>query len=106
MSNPVKSAGPRVLRIFRARVEQGREAEWERFGVQPVKDQLAQQPGLLASYGGWTTDGEVREYINVSVWIDLDAMRQFSGASGGPVLSHGGRDIAETVSVEHVELRE
>jgi heme-degrading monooxygenase HmoA len=98
--------GPRVLRIFRARVKPGSEAEWNRSLDAQISDQLAGVEGLIAWYRGGPTGYGEHEFVVVTIWRDKDAVRRWAGASASPVLLDGQRELADEVSVEQYELEE
>lgn len=96
---------PRVLRIFRAQVKIGREAEWELRVDQQIAEQLEGTDGLLDWYRGRALDKASNEFVFVTLWRDGDALRAFAGASAGPVMYGNERELVDWMAVEHYELR-
>jgi heme-degrading monooxygenase HmoA len=99
-------AKPRILRILRARVKVGREREWDRLMDAQIADQLIGADGLLDWYRGSPTDYEGSDFVVVTIWRDMDAVRQWAGASAGPVLVGAQHAVAESISIEQFELNE
>jgi quinol monooxygenase YgiN len=95
---------PPVVRIFRARVKEGRQAEWERLVRDVSIPELSQAEGLLAYYPGAPL-GDPEEFSMVSVWRDLGAVRTYAGPSWAqPVIYPGEENALAEVHVHHYEL--
>jgi quinol monooxygenase YgiN len=95
---------PPVLRIFRARVKPGRQADWEHLVREAAIPGLSAADGLLAYYPGAPL-GDPEEFSMVSVWRDLGAVRTYAGKDWAtPVLYPGEEDILAEVNVHHYQL--
>jgi quinol monooxygenase YgiN len=95
---------PPVVRIFRARVKPGRQADWERLVRDTALPELSQAEGLLACYPGGPL-GDPEEFSMVSVWRDLGAVRTYAGKDWAtPVLYPGEDEILAEVHVHHYQL--
>ncbi|MEA2621994.1 MAG: hypothetical protein QOH61_904 [Chloroflexota bacterium] len=93
-----------VLRVFRASVKPGREEEWERVVDQHDHGKFAATAGLLGWYRGKPVNAQAPEYVFVTIWRDMDALRAYAGATAGPVLLGTERELAESISVEHYQV--
>lgn len=93
-----------VLRIFRAHVKRGLEAEWKRVLGDGIPRYLVGADGLMAWYRGMSTDPDSNEYVVVTIWRDMDALRAFSGASFGPVLFPSQHDLADSIVVDQYDI--
>ena len=95
---------PSVVRIFRARVKPGRQADWERLVRETSIPKLSEAEGLLAYYPGAPL-GDPEEFTMVSVWRDLGAVRSYAGKDWAtPVLYPGEEDLLAEVHVHHYQL--
>jgi heme-degrading monooxygenase HmoA len=100
----VTTDSQQVLRIFRAEVKLGHEAEWRQVLADGFPRYLAGTPGLLGWYSGMTVDPDSHEYVVVTIWRDKDALRAFSGASFGPVLFPTQHDLADSIVVDQYDI--
>jgi len=95
---------PPVVRIFRARVKPGRQAEWADLVRELSIPQLSQSDGLLAYYPGAPL-GDSEEFSMVSIWRDLLAVRAYAGEDWTqPVIYDGEEDVLAEVHVHHYQL--
>jgi quinol monooxygenase YgiN len=95
---------PPVVRIFRARVKEGRQPEWERLVREVSIPELSRAEGLLAYYPGAPL-GDPEEFSMVSVWRDLGAVRTYAGEDWALPVLYGGEDqVLAEVQVHHYEL--
>lgn len=67
-----------IVRIFRARVRPGQQAAFEEKARALSVPLVRAQPGLLAFFPGRPL-GDGDEFVMVTVWRDLDALRGFVG---------------------------
>lgn len=94
----------RLLRIFRAQVKPGREADWKKVLDDGIPRYLVGAPGLIAWYHGASVDPDTHDYVVVTIWRDKESLRAFSGASFGPVLFPNQHDLADVITVEQYEI--
>jgi quinol monooxygenase YgiN len=95
---------PPVVRVFRARVKPGLQAEWEQVVREASIPGLSVAEGLLAYYPGAPL-GDPEEFSMVSVWRDLGAVRTYAGDDWAlPVIYPGEEEVLEEVHVHHYQL--
>jgi DNA-binding response OmpR family regulator len=68
-----------ITRVFRGRVRPGKHAEFERFILEEGLPRFRETPGVLGVHFGTPTEQNPDEFLVVSVWTDLDALRAFAG---------------------------
>ena len=90
-----------IIRVYHAQVHPGREAEFERLVKADAIPLMQRQPGFVALHIGQGL-GNSREFIMVSVWRDLDALKTFTGDSWQePVVLHKDAGVLAKTWVEH-----
>jgi heme-degrading monooxygenase HmoA len=76
-----------IVRIFRARPQPGAAEELERLAEEVSIPFVDAQAGLVARYTGRGVGATGDELVMVSVWEDLDAMKNMTGEDwDNPVL--------------------
>src|SRR4051812_23700557 len=68
-----------IIRVFRPRVQQGMQDEFERFLRETAIPFVSSHDGLVAQHVGRPTAASPDEFVYVAVWRDLDALRAFAG---------------------------
>lgn len=68
-----------IIRVFRAVVHDGRQQEFERFITGKALPLVKQQEGLVSVTVGRPAGPTPREFLMVTVWRDLDALKAFAG---------------------------
>lgn len=68
-----------VIRVFRARVHPGKAEEFARFFQETALPVVRNQPGLVRVEMGWPMPPTPDEFLMITVWRDLDAVRAFAG---------------------------
>lgn len=68
-----------VIRVFRARTKPGAFEECARLAEEIAIPFVDGQPGLVARHTGKGIGATGEELIMISVWEDLDAMRNMTG---------------------------
>jgi heme-degrading monooxygenase HmoA len=69
-----------IIRVFRAKVRPGTHQQYEALIHQRVVPLMLEAPGLLSLHVGLPLDDPPDEFLLMSVWQDLAAMRAFIGA--------------------------
>ena len=67
-----------IVRVFRARVRAGTAEPFEATVCERSLPRVTGAPGLVSYYAGRPL-GESGEFVLVTVWEDLDALRAFAG---------------------------
>ena len=95
---------PPIVRVFRARVKPGHQADLQRLVRDLSIPELSRAEGLLAYYPG-SPLGDTEEFAMVSVWRDLGAVRSYAGDDWArPVIYPGEEDVLVEVHVHHYQL--
>ncbi len=68
-----------IVRVFRAKVHQGKAEEFARFFLEEALPLVRQQPGLVSADAGCPLTPTDEEFVMVSVWKDLESLRSFCG---------------------------
>lgn len=68
-----------VIRVFRARPKPGAFEECARLAEEVAIPFVDRQPGLVARYAGKGIGVTGEELIMISVWGDLDALKNMTG---------------------------
>jgi quinol monooxygenase YgiN len=93
----------RIIRVFRARAKPGLVEALEQRLRDDVLPEVAATPGLLAYHAG-VPHGDSREFVMVTVWEDLDAVRAFAGEDYTQAVLYGDTpELIEDVSLQHFE---
>jgi quinol monooxygenase YgiN len=93
----------RIIRVFRARAKPGLVEALEQRLRDEVLPELAVTPGLLVHHAG-VPHGDSRDFLMVTIWEDLDAVRAFAGEDYTQAVLYGDtRELIEDMSLEHYE---
>jgi heme-degrading monooxygenase HmoA len=68
-----------VIRVFRARVQPGKQAEFEALARRLSVPLVQKQKGLLGFYAGGPLGHSRGEFVMVTLWEDLEAVKAFVG---------------------------
>jgi heme-degrading monooxygenase HmoA len=68
-----------IIRVFRPTIHPGREQEFEAFLADTAVPLVSKQAGLVAQHVGRPRDPSSTEYVYVTVWEDVEAIRAFAG---------------------------
>ena len=68
-----------IIRVFRPTIHVGKEAEFEEFLRDTAVPLVSRQAGLVAQHVGRSRDPSSGEYVYVTVWEDIEAIRAFAG---------------------------
>lgn len=68
-----------IIRVFRARPRPGAAAELARLAKEVSIPFIDSQPGLVARYTGRGLGATGEELMMISVWEELDAMKNMTG---------------------------
>lgn len=91
-----------ITRIFRGRVRPGKHAEFERYIRAEGLPQFEANPGVVGVHFGTPTEQDPDEFVVVTVWRDLDALKAYAGERwGDPKLSLREAHLLEEASVHH-----
>jgi DNA-binding response OmpR family regulator/heme-degrading monooxygenase HmoA len=68
-----------IIRVFRGRVQPGKQDEYERLLVHSAIPEFRSQAGLIALHIGTPTERTPDEFLVTTVWKDLAALQAFAG---------------------------
>ncbi len=92
-----------IIRVFHARAKEGKVDALAQRARDEVVPQVAAAPGLVAHYAG-LPHGDSRDFVMVTVWEGLDAVRAFAGDDyATPVLYGDTEELIEEMSLHHYE---
>ena len=91
-----------ILRIFRAVIYQDRISDFKKMVQEQSIPWLKSSDGMLGYFAGEPHDMNEREFTMVTMWRDLDALRQFCGENwDNPVVTEDEEPLVESMSAEH-----
>jgi heme-degrading monooxygenase HmoA len=68
-----------IIRVFRARVQPGMQAQYEALLRNEAIPGLSEQAGLVALHVGTPMPQTPDEFVMVSIWTDLASLKAFAG---------------------------
>ncbi len=68
-----------IIRIFRAKVRPGKQAQFERMVEQLSIPLVQAQKGMLAFYPGQLITQHEHEFVLVTIWKDTESLKAFTG---------------------------
>jgi hypothetical protein len=94
-----------IIRVFRCTPKPGAVDELERLARDVSVPFVDSQPGLVARYTGRGTGATGDELLMISVWEDLDALKNMTGEDWQSEVIPDERisDLIEESSVRHYE---
>ncbi len=70
-----------IIRVFRAKVQPGMQADYEKLLRTEAIPGLSEQPGLVALHVGTPIPQTPDEFVIISIWNDLESLLTFAGDS-------------------------
>jgi len=93
-----------IIRIFRAKVHDGKQADFERFFLDTAVPHVRKQSGLISLGIGRPESSTPDEFVMIMRWKDLDSVKEFAGADWqSAVILEEERHLIREVSVHHYE---
>ena len=68
-----------IIRVWRGKVKPGMHEKLERLAKEQAMPSVSAQPGLLAQYVGRPIGGNSDEFVFISIWENLAALKRFAG---------------------------
>lgn len=91
-----------ILRIFRAIIHEDRVADFKKMVQEQSIPWLTNSDGMLAYIAGQPFGMNDREFVMVTIWRDLDALKAFCGDDwNNPVVTEDEEPLVETMFAEH-----
>ena len=93
-----------LIRVFTARLKPGRRPAYERLARDVAMPLMLAQPGCLTVHIGAPKPGHPDEYVVVSIWEDLPALKSYVGEEWQKVsILPGEADLLREVAVRHFD---
>jgi hypothetical protein len=94
-----------ILRIFRATVHSGMQAEYERVVSKATIPFIKSQKDILAYFVGRPMGSSPDEYVFVTLWKDFESLKAFTGEKWEqPVLLDEEIRLLKEASVRHYQV--
>ena len=94
-----------IVRVFRAKIRAGKLEEWQEEAEQAAVPWLESKRGMLGYYLGKPIDGDAGECCIVSLWQNVDALREAVGEDWTQaVVLEEEEPLVEEVTVHHYEV--
>jgi heme-degrading monooxygenase HmoA len=94
-----------IIRVFRPTIHPGKEPDFESFLRETAVPLVSRQPGLIAQHVGRPRDSSSTEFVFVTVWEDVDAIRAFAGERWDEaVIAPDERHLLEHTWIGHYEV--
>ena len=93
-----------LIRVFRALVHPGKQHEFEQFFMNKALPNIKAQPGLVSVMVGKPLDTSPAEFLMVTVWQDVNALKGFAGEQWqNPVIDPDEVHLLKETFVYHYE---
>ena len=91
-----------IVRVFRARIREGRSLEFKKLVLTQSIPWLEGSDGMLGYFAGEPLTESSREFVMVSLWRDLDAVKAFAGDRwDAPVVTADEAPLVEEMFAHH-----
>jgi heme-degrading monooxygenase HmoA len=91
-----------IVRIFRAAIREGRCSDFEQMVKEQSVPWLEKSDGMLGCFPGKPLAEGDREFVMISLWRDLDALRAFVGEEwDSPVVTEDELPLVDQMTVDH-----
>ena len=91
-----------IIRVFRARIREGREVEFKRMVQEQSIPWLLTRDGMIGFFPGEPLSSSSREFVMVTLWRDADAIASFAGKDWRtPVVTEDEAPLVEEMFAEH-----
>jgi hypothetical protein len=93
-----------IIRVFRARIREGREAEFKKMVEEQSIPWLLSSDGMMGLLPGEPLPNSSRDFVMVTLWRDTDALTAFAGEDWRtPVVTADEAPLVEEMFAEHYE---
>ena len=94
-----------IIRVFRAKVRPGKQAQFERMVEQLSIPLIQAQKGMVAFYPGQLVGPAAHEFVLVTIWKDAESLRAFTGKNWlNTVLPEEDLPVLEEIEVQGYEV--
>ena len=93
-----------IVRVFRARIREGRIADFKRMVQEQSIPWLERSDGMLGYFPGEPMTASSREFVMVTLWRDVEALREFAGDSWDtPIVTADEMPLVDEMFAHHYE---
>jgi heme-degrading monooxygenase HmoA len=94
-----------IIRVFRARVFEGKQEEFEQFFLNKALPMIKSMEGLVSVSVGKPSESTPTEFMMTTVWRDLDSLKGFAGENWlNAVIDPDEADLLVETFAHHYEL--
>ena len=91
-----------IVRVFRARIREGRADDFRRMVREQSIPWLRDSDGMLGYVAGEPLSNAPRDFLMVTLWRDVEALRAFAGeAWDTPVVTPDEEPLVEAMFADH-----
>ena len=91
-----------IVRVFRARVREGRVADFKKMVEEQSIPWLEKSDGMLGCFPGEPLPESSREFVMVTFWRDMAALEAFAGELwANPVVTEDEAPLVEEMIAHH-----
>ena len=91
-----------ILRVFRARIPKARVADFKKMVQEQSIPWLEKSDGMLGYFPGEPYGANKRDFMMVTLWRDLDALKAFAGQDwDNPVVTDDEAPLVEAMFADH-----
>ncbi len=91
-----------ILRVFRARIHEDRVADFKKMVQEQSIPWLEKSDGMLGYFPGEPYGANKRDFMMVTLWRDLDALKAFAGQDwDNPVVTDEEAPLVEAMFADH-----
>ena len=91
-----------IVRVFRAKIREGREGDFKRMVQEQSIPWLRDSDGMMGYFAGEPLPDAPREFLMVTLWRDVDALRAFAGEDWQtPVVTPDEEPLVEAMFAHH-----
>jgi quinol monooxygenase YgiN len=93
-----------IIRVFRARVRDGKQQQFEKFFLSKALANVRAHPGLVSVTVGKPLEVAPNDFLMITVWRDVEALKSFTGEHWQePVIDPEEVDLLSEVFAHHYE---
>ena len=91
-----------IVRVFRAKIREGRVADFKRMVQEQSIPWLERTDGMLGYFPGEPMDEASREFVMVTLWRDVEALKDFASETWQtPVVTEDEAALVEEMFAHH-----
>ena len=93
-----------IIRVFRVKVREGKQSEFEKFFLKKAVPHVKSQPGLVSLTVGKPLPSSPDEFLMMMLWTDIESVKAFAGTEWEKaVILDDERHLIKEVFVYHYE---